>query len=257
MECTIKFWHGEAFYEHDGRNYVCSIADLLNISSEVEEAPSSGKDDKNDENEEEDDCSDYDPNFVVEARASDDNIINTIMNPRHGQDGFIGGGGKRNRANKNSDDDDDEKDKYVIHSMEGMELVAKEGDAGVISTAMRFEFSPEEWVNGLNEKKLKNLDELLTKYKGRDAQDTTVRAIAMLLNEMTEIEDQKSRLALSSRVIQWKVKKVMVELDKGQLKKWVSNAIDVARELAIKHAVENAQAQAQEARGGLLSRFLG
>eukprot|EP00969_Alexandrium_andersonii_P315771 13952278-Alexandrium_andersonii.AAC.1 len=63
--------------------------------------------------------------------------------------------------------------------MEGMELVAKDGDAGIISTATRFELLPEEWVKGLNEKKLNILDEVLTKYKGRDSQGTTVRAIAM------------------------------------------------------------------------------
>ena len=58
----------------------------------------------------------------------------------------------------------------------------------------------------------------------------------------------------------WKVKKVMSELDKGQLKGWVNDASQIARDNALKKAADDAIAKANakaSSYGGLMRGFVG
>ena len=78
-------------------------------------------------------------------------------------------------------------------------------------------------------------------------------------------------MQIASKIITWKIKKVMVELDKGQLKGWVMDALETLKQKEeaerIKEAVAKARAEAEntvaQGRGvadstlGFLARMLG
>jgi hypothetical protein len=103
----------------------------------------------------------------------------------------ICGGGKRGRKQQDGSDEGDENrnEKYKITSMDGAEMTAKEGDAAIIVSSLTYDFKPKDWVNTLSVEQLKTLDEILLKYQGRDAQDTTVRAVAQMVKEVMLHED--------------------------------------------------------------------
>ena len=89
---------------------------------------------------------------------------------------------------KKGNDEDGEDVKYGIVDMNGVSVSSKPVDAGIVDVVMNYELQPREWVKTLGEKELKNLQSILEKYKGRDSQDTTVRALVAELSVAKECE---------------------------------------------------------------------